>query len=267
MRVTTSDGGVTQMEYDSKGNLASVTDPRPLQTRYVYNGFGQVTSMVSPDTGTTTYSYDGAGRLANETRADGRVIYYAWDSLGRRTSRTSNGVTETFTYDEGPYGKGRLTRMNDATGQTNYSYNAFGQLTAQVNNIYGSVYTTTWNYDAIGRLASLGYPTGLTVYYGYDSFGRLSTMNSQGAGGWSVIADSFLYQPVSEQLYAWRFGNQLPRRAMLDADGRLTQLYGGVQHVDYGYNPVNQLTAMSDYGNPAATQTIDYDAVDRVGNV
>lgn len=23
---------------------------------------------------------------------------------------------------------------------------------------------------------------------------------------------------------------------MLDADGRLTQLYGGVQHVDYGYN-------------------------------
>ena len=51
------------------------------------------------------------------------------------------------------------------------------------------------------------------------------------------------------------------------ADGRLTQLYDGVQHVDYGCNSVNHLTAMSDSGNPAATQTIDYDAVDRVGNV
>lgn len=29
--------------------------------------------------------------------------------------------------------------MNDATGLSNYNYNAFGQLTAHVNNIYGSV--------------------------------------------------------------------------------------------------------------------------------
>jgi hypothetical protein len=35
----------------------------------------------------------------------------------RPTTRTSTGIANTFTYDEGAYGKGRLTRTNDGTGR------------------------------------------------------------------------------------------------------------------------------------------------------
>ncbi|WP_080753198.1 RHS repeat-associated core domain-containing protein [Janthinobacterium lividum] len=263
---TTPDGGVTTFEYDSRGNLESVTDPRPLQTSYTYNSFGQVTSIISPDTGTTIYAYDSAGRLMSEKNAAGIVIQYSWDVLGRKTSRSSNGYVETFTYDEGTYGKGRLTRFNDDTGQTSYSYNAAGEIIKQVNNIYGGLHTTSWNYDTAGRLTSMSYPTGVVISYQYDGVGRIASITSS-QGAWSTIADSFLYQPANGQRYAWRFGNNKPRKVTYDADGRTTSLYGGGQHVDIEYSPVDNLTKMTDYGNPAQSQVLDYDMADRVTSI
>jgi YD repeat-containing protein len=149
------DGGTTYYGYDDKGYLSSVTDPRHLVTRYTNDGFGQVLTQISPDGGTTTYTYDLAGRLATENKANGLAISYTWDALDRMTSRISGGVTETYTYDEGTYGKGHLTRINDATGQTTFAYDAAGELVQQVATIYGATYTTTWTYDAAGRLLSL----------------------------------------------------------------------------------------------------------------
>ena len=137
-RLTAPDGGITSYGYDTEGNLAAVTDPRGLLTTYSYNGLGQVSQQVSPDTGVTTYTYDSAGRLQTETRASGQAITYAWDALDRLTGRTAGGVSETFAFDEGPYGKGKLTRINDSTGQTDYQYAADGQLTRQVNSIFGN---------------------------------------------------------------------------------------------------------------------------------
>ncbi len=267
LRSTAPDGGVTVREYDAEGNLAAFTDARPLQTRFSYNGFGQVIRMDSPDTGTSTYDYDSAGRLASETRADGTSVQYGWDSLGRKTVRSSGGVSERFIYDEGAYGKGRLSRFQDATGQTSYGYNAAGKIISQTNSIFGAVYRTDWTYDAAGRLASMRYPTGLLLNYWYDAAGRVSALMSQGRGEWSTIADSFLYLPVSGLRYAWRFGNNLPRTVTVDADGRLTQLYGGVQHVDYRYSNVDTIIGMSDHVNSELTQTIDYDDGERVSTV
>lgn len=263
LRSTAPDGGVTQMEYDADGMLAAVTDPRPLQTRYAYNGFGQVLSQSSPDTGTTSYAYDSAGRLASKTLANGKVIQYAWDSLDRLISRAGNGVTETFFYDEGAFGKGRLTRFSDATGYTAYAYNAFGQMTSQLNNMFGTGFTTSWSYDEMGRLSSLSYPTGLVLHYHYDSSGRIASVTSQGA--WPVIADSFLYQPAMEQRYAWRFGNGVPRIARLDADGRITQLHGhGAHNSVFEFNNVDLISSVSDYLDNSLSQSLDYDRASRL---
>ena len=84
-------------------------------------------------------------------------------------------MTETYTYDEGPYGKGRLTRLNYASGQTTYTYAADGRLKQQVNTVYGASYTTTWTYNSAGQLTGMGYPSGLALSYGYDAYGRLPT--------------------------------------------------------------------------------------------
>jgi RHS repeat-associated protein len=266
-KVTAPDTGVTLYAYSSEGNLATVTDPRGLATSYTYNGLGQVTQRVSPDTGTTGYTYDTAGRLATETRANGVVITYAWDKLGRVTSRTSGGVTETFTYDGGTYGKGRLTGMTDATGSTSYTYNADGQLAQQVSTIFGSAYTTTYSYNAAGQLTGMSYPSGLSLTYVYDAYGRLSRVASN-VTGWATLADSFLYQPATEQRYAWRFGNNLPRTYTQDSDGRITALFSGsTQSLGYGWNNTNTLASITDYVTTSQTSSFGYDANDRLSGV
>ena len=262
-QVTAPDGGSVVTVYDGEGNIAYVQDPRGLRTSYTYNGFGQVLTQSSPDTGTTTYTYDSAGRMSTETKANGLVIAYAWDPLNRMTSRTSGGVSEVFTYDEGAYGRGRLTRINDATGQTTFTFNAAGEQIQQVNTIFGNVYTTTWDYDAAGRLLSMIYPSGLIIGYGYDGVGRLAVMASY-TGTWATIADSFLYEPATSRRYAWRFGNGLPRLVTLDTDGRVAQLAGGPLSLSYGYHNVNTVASISDGMNSSLSTSFAYDSADRV---
>ena len=265
---TAPDGGITTYVYDGEGNLASVTDPRGIPTSYAYNGLGQVTQRVSRDTGTTTFSYDSAGRLATEQRANGVTVAYAWDALDRMTSRTASGVSETFTYDEGSYGKGRLTRLNDATGQTTYTYTADGQLAQQVSTIYGASHTTTWAYNSAGQLTGMSYPNGLALSYSYDVYGRLAHLGSNLGGTWATLANSFLYQPATDQRFAWRFANGMARTYTHDTDRRLTNLAGASVHgLSYGWNNTDTIASLTDNVYASLNAGFGYDANDRLTSV
>lgn len=268
IRETAANQGQISYTYDAEGWLASVRDPRGLTTTYTYNGFGQVLTQSSPDTGLTSYTYDSAGRRSSETRANGTTIAYTWDSLDRLRTRTSAGVTETFTYDEGTFGKGRLTRLNDATGQTSYTYTAAGELAQQVNNIfYTSTFTTTWTYDTAGRLLAMRYPNGTSLGYSYDSVGRPSAVTSNIGGVWSTIANRMLYQPATSELYGWSFGNGRGRGITFDTDKRVAALTSpGVQGLRFDYNTTDTIQRRSDdvWG---LSSSFSYNNVDRLTQV
>jgi len=270
-QVTAPDGGVTLYGYDTKGNLQSVTDPRGIVTSYTSNGFGNKLTQTSPDTGTTTYTYNAVGQMLSETRANGAIITRGWDALGRMTSRTSGGTTESYTYDEGTYGKGRLTRINDATGQTTFQYSAAGELVQQVSTIFSLNYTTTWTYDAAGRLVGMSYPSGESLLYGYSGY-RLSSISRYAGGQWVTVADSFLYEPATDRRYAWRYGNGLARMVTLDADGRIGQLASAaspnVHGLTYSYYSTDVIQTLTDnvYGTPL-NATFGYDANSRLVTV
>ncbi|WP_174999172.1 RHS repeat-associated core domain-containing protein [Rugamonas aquatica] len=267
LKQTAPDLGVTEYSYDDNGMLEWVKDPRGHTTSYARNGFGDVTTQVSPDSGTTTYDYDSAGLLYSESKANGKVLVYGWDKLGRLLSRSSGGVSEIYTYDSGAYGKGHLTSVSDATGSTSFAYNAAAQLTGKVSNINGANYTLGWGYDAAGRLSTMTYPGGFSLGYDYDAYGRLSRIRSSLSGTWSVLADTFLYQAANGARYAWRFGNGLPRSVTLDTDGRIAQMTSSAVHnVTLGYNNVDLIQTLTDAVNTPMTQTLGYDAADRLGS-
>lgn len=267
-QMTAPDGGVTAYTYDATGGLYTVTDPRGLVTRYTRNGFGEVVVLESPDSGRRDYQYDIGGRLTTETHASGTLtIGYTWDALDRMLTRSSAGSTEAFTYDEGVYGNGRRTRINDATGKKTFAYGADGQLLQQVQTTYGTNYSTSWTYDAAGRASTMTYPGGLVLSYQYDTVGRLSRVSSNVAG-WATLADGFLYQPATDLRYAWRFGNNLPRSTTFDTDGRVAGLYStGVHSLALDWSNVDTLSSISDliYTNQSAT--FGYDASDRINAV
>jgi len=266
-RMIAPEGDSTRFEYDDAGNLWKVIDDRGLTTTYSYNGFGELTQRVSPDTGTTSYEYDQAGRLTRETRANARVITYGWDELDRMVWRSSGGVTESWFYDEGSYGKGRLTRFTDASGQTQFTYNADGSLGQQVNLVGTSSYTTAWSYDPAGRLTGQTYPNGTaTLGYEYDAVGRLSRITATIGGSSITVADSFLYQPATDALFGWRWGNGRVRMVTSDTDGRLAELSSpGAHGLVLGYTPrLNTIESITDSAYPAQNASFQYDRNDRL---
>src|SRR5690606_18989380 len=108
-------------------------------------------------TSESTYTYDAAGNLTQlgmMTWLGGAAVYHGYDDAGRRTSSTvphSLLVAETFDYDN----LGRLIKVTDPLGlETDYSYDAAGNLIQVVKHdeFSSSGPTTTYAYDAANRL-------------------------------------------------------------------------------------------------------------------
>lgn len=264
----TPDAGITTMSYDTEGQLAQVIDPRGIPTQYEYNGFGERTKVISRDSGTTTFTLDDAGRVTLETRADASTVAYTWDRLWRMTGRTAGASTERFFFDEGTHGKGRLTRLTDATGSTTFTYAADGQVTGRAASVLGTNMNVSWAYNTAGQLVSTTYPSGMVVSYFYDAAGRVSELRRTQAGTTTTLLNSLLYQPGTEARYAWRYANGLPRMTTRDTSGRPTLLSGGaVFSQALAWSPHDTVASITDNVVANSSASFGYDAIDRLVSV
>ena len=253
-----ADGALVTFGYDVGGALGSVKDPRNLTTTYVNDGFAQVLSVSSPDSGSTSNVWDNSpGWLYRSTRADGTAVTFSRDLAGRLKTRTATGLIESMTYDQGTGAAGKLSSVNDGSGSTAFTYTGAGEYSTQTSVIAGISYGLTWGYTPSGQLASLNYPDGWVLGIQYDAYGRISRITGNGA----TLADSFLYQPVSNAIYAWRFGNGRSNLITLDTDARLqrNQTTGGVLDLSYGYDNSDWLTGITDNLNATRSSTFGYD--------
>ncbi len=131
--------------------------------------FSSSGSGLLPDAGTTVYKRDLRGLVIEAT--DGRNIttYYGYDNAGRPTIKVSQTFTDpedvTYTYDSivsGNKGKGRLTKVQDQSGTTEFTYNALGQITADKRTIGTKIYTTSYLYKSAGNVTQMTSPPPLT---------------------------------------------------------------------------------------------------------
>lgn len=263
---TNWDGGVVNYSYSAAGPVATVQDPRGLITSYNYTGFGERIDVVSPDTGSTHVAFNELGLISSMALQDGKFVVLDWDGTGRLRSRCAANQCDVYTYDQGVYGKGRLTTIGDWTGSTTYGYDAAGRIIKKTSDIYGlSNPSVSWAYDTVGRRTSMTYPNGLVVTYAYDSYGRLSGLTSNLTGTSATIANAFLYQPGTEKRYAWRFGNGLPRMLTYDSDGRLMQIATPGKHdLSFAYFATNTVSTLVDNVYAPQSANYAYDDVDRI---
>jgi YD repeat-containing protein len=109
--------------YDGVDQLKSVTDPRSLVTTYTTDGLGKTTTQASPDTGNTGQTFNAAGLVATRTDARNVTATYTYDALNRVSQIVYSGsgfttLTDTYTYDQGANGIGKLTGMTYSGGST-----------------------------------------------------------------------------------------------------------------------------------------------------
>jgi YD repeat-containing protein len=265
--------GITLFTYDAGDRLKTVTDPRGKVTTYTYDGLGLLRRVVSPDTGTTNFTYNTVGQRTAMTRADGRVTSYAYDTLGRMRTVTAGGQTQTFTYDTCTGGKGRLCRVDDASGSLSYTYTPEGWLASSFQTYTAGGETHfTYTYDAIGRvLIARNVVTNTETQYTYNTYGQLSAVKVKLAtGAIANVATNLSYEPMGP-LKGWTTGNGLSRTRAFDLDRRLTSLgvigAGTVQSLAYTYNANDLITKITNGVNASLTQTYGYDELSRLTGV
>ncbi len=214
-------GGIaaeTGFQYDAQDNLTKVTDPKGLDTTYAYNGLGDLLQLSSPDTGITGYTYDSAGNRKTQADARNKTATYGYDSLNRLTGITypTTSLNVVYTYDTTQavcttgetFTKGRLTKITDASGTTQYCYDRFGQLVRKHQLTNGVALTVRYSYTPAGRLQSLTYPDGQTAIYSRDGQGRTTAVSVAMAGGecQQVLVSGVQYAPFGPAT-AWMFGD------------------------------------------------------------
>ncbi len=250
--------------YDGQDQLTRVTDPRNLVTNYTMTGLGDATLQVSPDTGTTARTFDAAGNVATSTDARGKTTIYTYDALNRVLTKRYGGASgtkiDTFRYDEGANGKGRLTTLVDSSGTTAWTYDLQGRVTSrrQTKAYGGGLLVTTYGYDAAGRLVSMVYPSGRTARYTYDLAGRVSALSIDNTS----IVSGITWHPFG-QPKAWVWGNSTVASRTFDADGRMrTHPVGGATRT-VTYDNADRITQIND-GPVNSIQIFSYDDLDRV---
>ena len=282
-QVLTTDAlsGEVDVAYDGQQRIISVTDQNGNETTYTYNGLGQLVELDSPDTGVTTYTYDAQGNRSSATDARGITVQYQYDALNRLTTVTYPASTTenvTYVYDDttqGSYQLGRLSRIDFNSGSIRYYYDAHGQITQEVHALSGVNYTTSYAYDAAGQLTDMTYPSGLAVHYDYNAAGQveLVTASYQGPGDTTTqqwtIAENIAYLPYGP-MKSLDYGNGAQLVRQFDLNYRLdnailnTSLGQPLLSHDYDYDAVGNITDRLDLINSSASQTFDYDALDRL---
>ena len=292
-------GGIaaeTKFSYDVLDNLTQVNDPKGLNTTYTYNGLSELTTLASPDTGTTIYTYDSAGNRKTQKDARNKTTTYAYDALNRLTSATyaATALNTTYVYDTPQadclagetFGKGRLAKFTDQSGNTTYCYDRFGQLVRKVQRTNSQVFTLRYVYETSGRLQKIVYPNGAEADYLYDAQGRIIEVGAKPAAGTrQVLLTGAVYYPFGPA-QQWNYGNgRVMQRSLnqnyqpgfvqvnasggidvgyeFDEVGNLKKLRGANQADPpkrlFGYDALNRLTENKDGVTNAVLQGYAYD--------
>ena len=176
-----------RFEYSYLGELLAVIDPAEARTTHTYDKLSRRTSTDTPDGGLVEKTYAPAGNLTSVSRAAGSVASYRYDLDRLVGVEYSDGTPEvSYTYgDAGAAGNGagRVLSIVDGAMERGYRYDAGGNVVEQratrAVDPFGkgwtdptASWTTSWDYDSLGRVLSTTYPDGERLTTGYDLGGR-----------------------------------------------------------------------------------------------
>ena len=265
------------------------------------------------------------GNVITKLDAEGRCSFTTYDHLNRATavryfastnaatntqatcaavttSTTTVEETHSYTFDSitatlgGPGGKGRVSRISDASGRVDYVYDLNGRIASKANVLTGATNTTktvTYAYNAAGQMTAMTTPSGQTITYTYGA----PSSNAPGKVIGIKLGTTTLIDVIKGSVYApfgpnggWSWGNHGSPNSpinqhlrVFDKDYRPTAIASDPE----GYNrnltwdQANRITAITVPGTTSGVPTITipgitnamsvnqsygYDALDRLTN-
>ncbi|MGO2166729.1 MAG: RHS repeat-associated core domain-containing protein [Pseudoalteromonas sp.] len=256
-------GYTTLYDYTITGKLAAVTDATGKVTQYTYNDIDELITRTSPDSGITHYEYDEAGNLISSTDARNITVNIEYDALNRPIAIRYPTPQEQvlFTYDEATgsnNGTGHLTSVTEHSGTTGFKYNQFAQLTETSWSNNQVQFALGFDYGDSDRLQRLHYPSGNSVSYSYDTLGNIQSVELTTTKGVTQIASGIQYLPFGPMTLA-ELGNGLTLQKTFDTAYRVTsQQVTGVNHINYIYDLVGNISDITDQEQPQLSRHYTY---------
>ncbi len=187
----TESGYVTTNAYDVLDDLTQIvqgTAAPQQQTRTMsYDGLGRITNARILEVSTTTdvtYGYDLESNRTSVT--DPRsTVNFEYDAV-HRLLRKKHGTTTVaeYTYDGTAANNaiGRLITDTDGVAgsgadRSDYSYDALGRVLTANRTVSATAYNIGYQYDLMGNLTQLTYPSGRKVSYTYAASNELSKVS------------------------------------------------------------------------------------------
>lgn len=174
----------TNYDYDTQGNLTKITDAGNNVTEITHDSLGRKIKMNDPDMGEWSYGYDELGNLIKQTDAKGQVLEFEYDDLRRLTKKKvtspESQTLAAYSYDDTSkdYCQGRLSKITDQSGESEFWYDALGREIKSVKTVSGVSYKVERGYDPLDRLVSLKYPDSATIEYEYSPQGPTRVTNT-----------------------------------------------------------------------------------------
>ncbi|MHB8521579.1 MAG: RHS repeat-associated core domain-containing protein [Limisphaerales bacterium] len=196
-------GSVRSVAFDNEDRPTNVVDANGVSTTRTFDHLGRVLSRTYPDTGVEQFAYNFSG-LTFYTNQIGKIWQHAYDAAGRKTNElTPNNERLKSTYNAA----GDLLTLTDGKNQTTtWGYDAYGRVISKKDA--NNTQMLTYNYDANGRVTNRWSSAKNNTAYGYDAVGHLLTIT----------------YPVSHSItYSYDALNRLT--TMVDAAGTNTYTY------------------------------------------
>lgn len=261
----------TNYDYDGNGNLKKISDTLGNIRNFTYDGLNrrltaQDLHAVGDTTyGTWTYNYDDAGNLTSVIDPKDQTINYTYDDLNRKATEDYSGqagIENTYIYDEGTDGKGRLTSVSSQGINTSYIYHPQGSLKQETKVIDGKSYTTSYLYDNQGNLIELTNPDDSKVKYTYNLVGLIETVQRKESTdtNYTNVVNDFDYGPHGKLTYQENANgsttnNTYDSAKLYRLSGKVTTAAGSqVQNINYTYDPNGNVTQISQTDREAGPQ-------------
>ncbi|MCV2885332.1 LysM peptidoglycan-binding domain-containing protein [Aestuariibacter sp. AA17] len=192
-----------KVDYESHDSVVSDFDnalvaPDGLHEQYYYDSEGRLIGKSDRNGSITEYRYDSAGRLTDEIRYAGEGVYgisqsfETWAQMLSRVGTSNDDQHTRYFYD----GAGRKVGELDAGGYlTRYQHDAAGRVisTSRYQNKVsnpnagfdslvlqssGQIRTTSFEYDALGRVVKETSHNNVETIRTYDAIGNLTSKHS-----------------------------------------------------------------------------------------
>jgi YD repeat-containing protein len=189
------------LTYDIMGRRLTQTNPFPQGgtpgpvTTHQYDQLGRGTQVTLPGGNTVQTAYTGAN-IVTVTDQVNRKIKRESDGLGRLIKVTEQDVSTgaltqetTYTFDAADHliglNQGGQTRAFKYDAEGHLLFERIPEMTATINDGTGTYWSTKYTYTSFGAVDTKTDARGVITTYGYDSLNRLTSIgyNTSGASG------------------------------------------------------------------------------------